>query len=85
MVQLLGRALQGLDLASKKQRLHVKPPSGVRVTGRATALPDCCLVGLWRSYIPGKGPAFEGLTACAPLCSILQTKKAGAVGVSHDR
>lgn len=28
---------------------------------------------------------FAGLTACAPLCSVLQTKKTGAVGVPCDR
>lgn len=76
--------LQRLDLASEKQRLHVKPPSSVRVTKCAMALPDRCLVGLWRSHVPGKGPALEGLTA-GSLCSILQSKKIGAVGVPHDR
>lgn len=85
MVQLLGSALRGLDLASKNQRLHVKPPAGIRVTEHSMALPDRCLVCLWRSRVPGKGPGFEGLTACAPLCSVLQTKKTGAVGVPCDR
>lgn len=37
------------------------------------------LPGLWKSQVPGKGPA------CAPLFCFLQTKTTGAVGVPCDR
>lgn len=75
-----GSALRlGLDLASKKTKLHVKPRPNVpkcdqMCRGFARSLP-----GLWRSHIPGKGPALQGLTACTPPCCFLQTKKTGAV------
>lgn len=58
MVQLLGHALKGMDLASKKQRLHVKPSSSVRVTEHAHGFAGSLLGLFVEESRPSKRPCF---------------------------
>lgn len=73
------RAGSGSCIQKAKVACEATPKCDQMYHGFARSLP-----GLRRSHNPGKGPVFQGLTAWAPPCCFLQTKKTGAVDIPCD-